>query len=154
MTDEDFDAYLESALDELEAKQSLLSDAYGLGRHERFVVDYESLTLSFFEGERHCVTARILPIATLVPVQNSLRWAWANEVFPEPVRQLSMAVKAPHSATGFDMFVQEAIECDDPMAWEIAALACKCLRKAGAYRIPHPTAHCYVLIESVSASAF
>jgi hypothetical protein len=47
MTDEDFDAYLESALDELEAKQSLLSDAYGLGRHERFVVDYESLTLSF-----------------------------------------------------------------------------------------------------------
>ncbi|GAA7769400.1 MULTISPECIES: DUF6882 domain-containing protein [Cupriavidus] len=154
MTDEDFDAYLESALDELEAKQSLLSDAYGLGRHERFVVDYESLTLSFFEGERHCVTARILPIATLVPVQNSLRWAWANEVFPEPVRQLSMAVKEPHSATGFDMFVQEAIECDEPMAWEIAALACKCLRKAGAYRIPHPTAHCYVLIESVSASAF
>ena len=132
MTDEDFDAYLESALDELEAKQSLLSDAYGLGRHERFVVDYESLTLSFFEGERHCVTARILPIATIVPVQNSLRWAWANEVFPEPVRQLSMAVKEPHSATGFDMFVQEAIECDEPMAWEIAALACKCLRKAGA----------------------
>jgi hypothetical protein len=70
------------------------------------------------------------------------------------VRQLSMAVKEPHSATGFDMFVQEAIECDEPMAWEDAALACKCLKGRG---LSDTASNCplyYVLIESVSASAF
>lgn len=150
MTDEDFNSYLESALDELETKQNLLAAKYGLGHHERFVVEYEQLTLSFFDRERPSAIARILPVATHVPDKNSLRWAWANEMFSQPVQQLSKAVVELHAVTGFDLFVQETVECDESMAWEIAALACKCLGKAGVYRIPHATLHCYVLIECVS----
>lgn len=149
MTNDEFDRYLEDALDELEVKQQSLATAYGLGEHERFVVDYEDLTLAFFEGERPCAIARILPVATHIPNKRSFRWAWANNMLPQPVRELSKAVMELHALTGFELFAQETIECDESMAWEIAALACKCLGKAGAYRIPHATLNGYVLIESV-----
>jgi len=150
MTDEDFDAYLEIAQDELDAKQRVLADAYGIGHHERFVVDYERLTLSFFDGERPCAIAGILPVATHIPEKGILRWAWANDVFPEPVQQMSRAVMELQAVTGFALFAQETVECDESMAWEIAALACKCLEKAGVYRIPHAALHSYVLIAHVN----
>ncbi|MGN5354790.1 DUF6882 domain-containing protein [Ralstonia sp. L16] len=150
MTDEDFDAYLQSAQDELEAKQGVLADAFGIGQHERFVVDYERLTLSFFDGERPCAVAGILPVATHVPAKGSLRWAWANDVFSEPVQRMSRAVMELQAVTGYEMFAQETVACDESMAWEIAALACKCLGKAGVYRIPHAALHSYVLIEHVN----
>jgi len=150
MTDEDFDVYLASALDELETKQTLLVAKYGLGHHERFVVEYEQLTLSFCDRERPSAIARILPVATHMPDKNRLRWAWANEMFPQPVQQLSKAVMELHAVTGFELFVQETVDCDESMAWEIAALACKCLSKAGVYRIPHAALHCYVLIDHVN----
>ena len=41
MTDEEFDAFVADALAELDAKQSALEKAHGLGRHERFDADFE-----------------------------------------------------------------------------------------------------------------
>lgn len=48
MTDDEFDAYLDQALDELEAKQRTLSAEFGLGHNGRFVMDYEA-------GIRRCL---------------------------------------------------------------------------------------------------
>jgi hypothetical protein len=149
VTDEQFDASLAEAVEELRVKQAALRLEYRLGEHERFVVDYEAGTLTFFEKERPTAEAKIVPLATHAPEKRSFFWAWANESYPPEVREAAAEAKHLYKLTGFDVFKEEYVDCDEEMAWEIAAMACKCLGKAGAYRVPHAKLHSYVLIGAV-----
>lgn len=149
MTDEEFEKYLNDSLREIEKKQDNLQQSYGLGSHERFVVDYESGKLTFFEKERPLCEASIVTIASHVQEKNSLKWAWANEAYPDNVREESSFVKELYEHTGYTMFKNEGLECDDSMAWEISALACSISNSIGVYRIPHSSIDVYVVITSV-----
>jgi hypothetical protein len=149
MNDPEFDAYLDQALDELEAKQNTLKSEFGLGHHGRFVVDYVAGTLTFFDKEAPRAEASILPVSTHIPAKRNLLWSWANQQLPVHVRELSSQLKELHSVTGFDLFVNERVQCDESMAWEFTALACKCLSAIGAYRVPHGDIHAHVLITSI-----
>jgi hypothetical protein len=149
VTDEEFTTFLADAVEELQAKQDALRAKYGLGERERFVVDFEAGTLTFFDQEKPAVEAAIMPLATHVPDRNSLKWAWANEALPAEVRQKASAVKDLYRLTGFEIFRNEYVECDEAMAWEITALACKFFCKIGAYRIPSSNAQGYVLMKEV-----
>lgn len=70
---------------------------------------------------------------------------------PESVRDHSSAVKVLYDQTGYDVFNNPYMSCDEGMAWEVAAMACKCLDAKGVYRIPHGNMHSYVLLTSVRA---
>ncbi|MBK6512481.1 MAG: hypothetical protein IPG64_27150 [Haliea sp.] len=149
MTDEEFDIFVEEAMAELDQKRQMLTESYGLGTHSNFVVEYENNLLTFFENERPIVVAKILPVASHIPEMENLKWFWANENLPESVREHSSAVKMLYDQTGYDVFNDPHIACDEGMAWEIAAMACKCLNAQGVYRIPHGNMHSYVLLLSV-----
>ncbi len=153
MTDAEFDEYLRGAVGELKAKQAALEIEYHLGHHERFVVDYEAGSLIFFAGEAPQVEAKILPVATHVPAKKSLKWSWANSQLPQSVRESAARVRELHAFTGFGMFANDAVECDESMAWEITALAAKYLSVMGAYRVPHGTLYAYVLITELQRVA-
>jgi len=150
MTNDEFDDFLALAQDELEIKQASLQAEFGLGGYERFVADYEAGVITFFNKEAPRIEAIILPIATHVPDKNSLKWSWADKQLPQSIRDLASQVKRLHVITGFDMFANEAAECDEAMAWEITALACKTLSALGAYRVPHAKLNAYVLITAIS----
>jgi hypothetical protein len=145
----DFDEYLLAAQDELEHKQERLTAEYGLGTWPRFVVDYEAGNLQFFEHEALRVHAQIVPVATHVPEKESLKWAWSNAQYPERVLIEAAEIKGLKELTGFNMFTEDFVQCDESMAWEIAALACKFMEALGAYRVPHGNINSYVLITEV-----
>ena len=69
--------------------------------------------------------------------------------FPADIRASASRVKELHSLTGFELFNNERVQCDESMAWEFTALACKCLGAIGAYRVPNKETHAHVLITSV-----
>lgn len=71
MNDDEFDRFLEEAMDELDYKRQLLTDTYGLGTHGNFVVEYEKNLLTFFENEKPVVIAEILPVASHIPEKES-----------------------------------------------------------------------------------
>ena len=152
MTDEEFELFLQRSLDEMEEKQSRLEQEYGLGSFERFAVDYEESLLLFCDGESEKVAAKITPIASHVPEKHSLRWAWANEAFPAEVRNAASFTRQLADLTGFDMFNMETIECDEDMAWEINAMACRQAGALGIYRIPHGQINVHVIINEINAS--
>lgn len=149
MTAEEFDSFLGESLDELEAKQNSLQSRFNLGEHNRFVIDYEACTLTFFENEAPRAEAVILPVSTHVPSKQSLRWSWANGSLPLEARRLASQVKELLDVTGFEVFANETVECDESMAWEMTAMACKVLAAEGAYRVPHAGLHAHVLLKSV-----
>lgn len=151
MTDEEFDNYLNNAIEELETKQNHLILEYGLGNHERFVVDYEDDSLLFFEKEKPIVDAKILPIASYIKEKQHLKWFWANDNFPEDVKKKSEPIKILHEITGHDIFIDDYVnEVDEDMAYEIAALTCKALNAKGIYVVPHTSLTSYVLITEIN----
>jgi hypothetical protein len=150
MSDFDFDSYLTNALAELDGKQDALRDAHGIGAFSRFVVDYVAESLEFFEGEALRARATIIPVATHLPAKNSLKWAWANDQYPQTVRDAASRLRGLSDLIGFEVFRSALMECDESMAWEIAALACKYMQAIGVYRVPHGHIHSYVLITQVT----
>ncbi len=150
MTDEEFDQYLDDACTEHDEKYAQLINEFGIGSHDNFVVEYENQSLLFFEKERPVVKCKIVPVATHIPTKNSLVWFWSNKNLPEQVRNFGTPIKKLYELTGYDLFNNPSVECDEDMAWEIAAMACKCLNGKGVYRIPQGNIHSYVVLTSVS----
>lgn len=150
MTDDEFDKFLEEACDELGHKYKKLVDDFGLGNHERFVVEFEKQSLLFFENEKPVVEAVIIPIASHIPEKESFVWFWSNRNLPDELRDLSCKVKKLYEITGFELFNNPSISCDEDMAWEVAAMACKALDAKGIYRIPQSNGlYSYVLIMDI-----
>ncbi|WP_208608912.1 DUF6882 domain-containing protein, partial [Paraburkholderia tropica] len=84
--DEEFDAFLECALAELNVKQAVLSNSFGIGGSERFVVDFASGLLTFFVGESPTAEASIVPLGTHSLDKQRYRWSWSDEGLPMDVR--------------------------------------------------------------------
>lgn len=149
MTDAEFNQYLDDARASLATRQERLEEEYGIGHHSRFVVEYPSGALTFFEGERPCVVASIVPIATHVPESHSLKWAWANAQFPPDIRAAASRTKQLAEVTGHRLFSEDTANVDEDTAWDIAALACTYLDALGVYRVPHGKVNSYVLITEI-----
>ena len=149
MTDEEFENYLAMAVEELEEKQDQLEKVHNIGHHEHFVVEYDKGILTFFEHEKPIIEAKIIPLATHVAEKDSLKWFWANEDLPENIINEAILVKGLYDITDYEMFRNETLECDEEMAWEICALACKYLEKLGVYKIPHGNINGYVLLKEI-----
>jgi hypothetical protein len=85
-----------------------------------------------------------------VPDKDSLKWAWANESYPQEIREKAAFTKELGELTGFELFTNESAECDENMAWEINAMACKLMNALGVYRIPHGQINVHVVFSKVS----
>lgn len=148
MTDQEFDAYLATAQGELTAKQSYLEREFGLGRYERFAVDYEKETLRFLNDDRVQVAFSITPLGSHHLAEKSWRWAWANASLPEKMRRKAAHVQRLFDVTGFDLFRQSDVSIDESMAWEFVALSAKILGALGAYSMPQGSLRIYVLLDA------
>ncbi|SIO34956.1 DUF6882 domain-containing protein [Paraburkholderia phenazinium] len=154
MKNEEFDAFLERSLAELRDKQTVLSSSFGIGSRERFVVDFSSTLLTFFDGEAPAVEASILPVGTHSLDKQRFRWSWSDEGLPMDVQDASRKTQSLYNLTGFEVFRQATIPCDETMAWEIAAMSCSALAADGIYRIPNGSNQYYVLLLSVRRCLF
>jgi hypothetical protein len=153
MTDQEFDIYHEEALDEFEVKQGNLQDKYGLGKYERYLVDFETSKIQFLDGDIVKFEATFTVVGSHVPEKNHWKWAWANEVYPEWVRQKSESIKRLFEMTGYDVFKNATVSADTDMAWEFLALACRLLAAPGGYTVSSRNVKAYLAFEQVGLVA-
>lgn len=142
MTDEEFDAFLAKANDELESKQAQLNSIYGLGEMKRWWFDQQSATLQFFDvNDRLAVKADIVGIGSFSPKSSSWKWAWSNPTFLPELREKALPLKRLEVVTGFDLFGNDGTFsiAGEAMAWEFAAMAVYQLGALGCYRAPAST---------------
>ena len=115
MTDDEFDAFLADALAELDAKQSALAAAFGLGSHERFEADFERARIQFRDDGSPAAEATIVPLASYAPSSETLVWWRTNRRLPDAVRAHGYDHAALAAHTGMDVFAQDAIACGEDM---------------------------------------
>ncbi|HEV7280511.1 MAG TPA: hypothetical protein VGN57_09920 [Pirellulaceae bacterium] len=150
MTDEEFDAYVQAAADELDHKQAGLSREYGLGGYADFELDQATGSLRFKDSDaRVRIEAAITPIGTFAPSGGAWKWAWANESLLPALRDRSERLKELNELTGMNVFVKPVVQSDDAMAWEIVGIAVRHLGALGCYRVPAGPVQLFVAINSV-----
>jgi len=149
MTDEEFDHYLDVAIDELDRKHEALIAQYDIGNHSDFVVDYDKELLTFFENKKPIIEAKIIPIATRDVGTDQLVWFWSNQKLSGALRKKGEYIKKLYEITAADIFIEPDLECGETMVWEIAALVCKGFNSKGVFCVPHDNLNSYVLMEEI-----
>ena len=141
MTEDEFDIYLEEAMQDLQRKQDDLKAQYGLGNHSRWWFEQATSILQFYDlDDQLRLEADIIHIGSYSPKSNTWLWSWANvSVLPE-LRQESKKIKELSRVTGYDLFEDyHTFHVDENMAWELAALSVRQLGAKGCYRAPAST---------------
>ena len=139
MTDDEFGAFVDSAMDELNAKQRKLSDEFGLGALARWWFDQETEELGFFdESNTKVLEAKVVDIGSYASNSNTWKWAWANDSVLPGLREKAISLKALADLTGEPLFAEvDPFEVEDEhMAWELAAVAVRHLGAIGVYKAP------------------
>ncbi|MGX5174336.1 DUF6882 domain-containing protein [Aliikangiella sp. IMCC44653] len=149
MDDEEFQKYLDSCFDELEKKQQMLIDDYGFGSFDRFEYDFDKEEIYFLNNAVIEVTAKIIPIGSYNSDSKTWMWAWANEAFPDSLREKSAQLKQLEELTGYEMFGNEMAEIDEDMTWEIAGMSLYLLEYQGVYRGPANNTQYFYALDQV-----
>lgn len=139
MTDEQFDAFVNAAREELQKKQDNLIQEQRMGSFARWQYDQETEKLQFFdEKDRLGLEADFIDIGTYSPVSVTWMWAWANESTLPAFRKKAEKLKELEAITGLAVFgTEDSVPLEgEEMAWELAAMAVKHLGAQACYRVP------------------
>ena len=138
MTDPEFDQFVTSALDALEAKQAELARrGFGAGGSWRF--DHESQRLQLLDhAGAVTLAADVVDIGAYSPEAGAWIWGWSNQALSPERRERARPIAALAGETGVDLFAREGLfPIRDPeMAWELAAVAARKLGALGCFRAP------------------
>lgn len=139
MTDEEFELFLSSAMDELWEKQDRLEINFGFGSYPSWFFDQTKELLELRdETGKNILIAEVVVVGSYAANSNSWKWAWSNDSLTPSIREKSAALKELKLLTGIDLFDREfPVSIDDEnMSWELAAMATKKLGAMGIYKAP------------------
>ena len=139
MTDDEFEHFLKTALNELWEKQDKLDSEHGFGSYARWFFDQETEKLEMFNGDdRKALEADVICIGSYASNSNTWKWAWSNDSIVPAQREKSESLKALSDLTGIGLFSsKEACSIENEnMAWELAAMSVRHLNALGVYRAP------------------
>lgn len=140
MTQPEFDAFVDSAMQELQHKQEQLDSVHGFGGFARWFFDQETEKLEMFDASgRKALEADVIDIGSFASNSQSWKWAWSNSSVLPSLREKALPLKELSGATGRQLFcIADAFLLDgECMAWELAAVSVKHLDALGLYRAPH-----------------
>ena len=136
MTDKAFDEYLDYCYENLEMKQAEFFQGYGIGNFEEYWYSQEDSVLHFKIDNQVKLTFKVIFIGSWSENNNSWMWAWGNKSMTESVRNDSLMLKGLKKITGYDIFGNSYLECDEAMAHELTAFAVEHLGAKGMYISP------------------
>ncbi len=129
MSDQAFEAFLESCLAELADKQARFNQR--IAGESRWAYDLADCSLTV--GTQRF---RMTPVGTHSPQQQTWLWAWANEDYPAIAREASRQIQALFTVTGFRVFIEPGTDADRFDAQDFTAMAVHQLDAIGFYRLP------------------
>jgi len=136
-----FDAFLDKAVAELQAKQPELVKASGFGDAVGETYSDESGRLHLLDAAgRVFLEADVVEIAAYNAEARAWLWSWAKGDVAPAARARSAVLKDLATTTGVEAFAAErALRLpDEAMAWRLVAAAVQRLGAVGTYRLATP----------------
>lgn len=139
MTEDEFQVFIEAAVEDLRRKNALLQDQHQLGKFARWWYEQGTAKLQFLdEAGLVQLEADTVHIGSYSPKSETWMWACSNESVRPALRMRALALRELLAITDYELFGDaRAFKIDgEPMAWELAAIAVKHLDAIGCYRAP------------------
>ncbi len=139
MDEQTFDAYVEEAYAWLLDRQAELEERYhiGTGHYDDFWYEQHVGYLQFLIEDTVEIEFPIIFIGSWNNQRESYMWSWANEYTIQERRDEGLPLRELADITGKSIFTYESpFDCDEQMAWQLAAMAARHLGAIGVYRAP------------------
>ncbi|EJR29845.1 MULTISPECIES: DUF6882 domain-containing protein [Bacillus cereus group] len=136
MTDEQFENYLVMCYDKLESKQQKFISDYNIYNFDEYWYDQDQCILQFKKNGQMLLEFSVVFIGSWSGKSNSWMWSWANENVADYARSKSNCLKDLQNITGNEIFINSLFECDQEMAYELAAFSIEFLDAEGIYIAP------------------
>lgn len=139
------DEVFERAWAELELKQQFNIGAWGLGKTERWDVDFDAGTLIFSNADGFTVTTAVQVIGTYDTTDGTWLWGWDHPSVDAPLAEAANLAHDFGETYGLERCTTRMLECTEDEAWRFTALALYLSKGAGSYRGPTgPTGSTYL----------
>ena len=137
MNEAQFEQLLADGVEALRQKNAALEAKHGIGRYARWDHDGERGVLTFSDpGQPTVLEAKTTDIGSYSLNTKTWLWAWANESNIEMEREKAGVLKELFEVTGMRIFRDAHFDCDEYVAWELAATSVQHLGSLGCYRGP------------------
>lgn len=152
MNELQFEEFLSSAVEALQAKNDLLRQQHGIGSFARWDHNGEVGELTFSNpDDADNLVVRTTEIGSYSLKTETWLWAWANESFADAERAKAAKLKKLFDKTGMRIFTDPHFDCDEYLAWELAAVSVQYLEGTGCYRGPAEHLWIFWSIDSLAA---
>lgn len=137
------------AVSELQAKQDLLEERFGLSRHQRWDWDQGTGEIVFSNAGIPAMSARIQFVGSISTVSDTWLWSWDNPSFNSDTVNELLTVRAFGEAENFAKLTVPKWPAEEVDGWEMTAVAAKLLNAQGCYRTPGDTGFTFMLFMDV-----
>lgn len=137
MNESEFEQFIASCTEELREKNAFLREQHGLGSYARWDHDGDRALLTFSNpGDDSVLECDTTDIGSYSLKTKTWLWAWANESNPEAERAKASKLNRLFDLTNMRIFLDAHFDCDEFLAWELAAASVHQLDSLGCYRAP------------------
>jgi hypothetical protein len=148
----DFPTLQKVSLEELKLKTQAHTNAWGLGRVDRWDLNQDAgeLVFSFPDGIKAVCPAQI--IGTYNSEDRTWLWAWANPSIDEKLKKDALRVRKYGEEHHIDRLTKSKWVGTEDDAWAMTALAVKLCGEQGAYRGPTGSTYVFIAFGEVKLS--
>ena len=152
MNEGEFEEFMARCVADAQRKNDALDAEHGLHSFARWDDDGDRQTLLFTNpGEVDALEAKVTSIGSYSLKTHTWMWAWANESLTDAAREKASLLKRLFDRTGMRVFTDPHVDCDEYLAWELAAAAVDELGSLGCYREPVGHLWIFVSIDAIAA---
>ncbi|MCA0403161.1 MAG: hypothetical protein LCH30_05110 [Proteobacteria bacterium] len=151
MNDQEFDTFIQQAVEELHAKQNEFITKTELSNYARWYFSQEDELLQFFdENDNLKLELDVITIGTYSFNDKSWLWAWANGYIPPSLREKAFRLTELTDITGYDVFTfSKAFALDEALILDLVAVSVKHLNALGIYRMPEESVESALAIMNI-----
>lgn len=151
MDEAEFRRFNVAAISALKRKNAVLEERHGLGGYARWDHDGDLGVLTFSNpGSLTGLVAETTDIGSYSLKTKTWLWAWANESNTAAERSKASRLSELFRTTGMPIFRDAHFDCDEYLAWELAAASVQHLGSIGCYRAPADLLWIFLSINEIS----
>ncbi|MDG9669521.1 hypothetical protein ONV78_17405 [Hahella sp. CR1] len=134
---------------EVQEKNKILHEKYGIGSHERWDLDQDVGDLEFSNNGEIVVKCKIVILGSYSSVSESWMWGWANDTLSSYLTDETLKIKEYGEANRVMDLTDSQTYATEGEAWGLGSYGCRILDGMGIYKGPTGNGFVLMMIKSV-----
>ena len=145
-SDKQYNDFLRECIADINERNKLLDQQFGVGHFERWDIDQDVGDLVFSNDGTPQVVAKVVIAGTYSLSSESWMWGWANSSLAASLTDATSRVREYGEENNLPDLTEPKTDATEDEAWAFASLACRILDSKGIYRGPAGQSYVFMII--------